>query len=120
MLYCEYICPRCKQKVGYTFFDMTLDQFAVAMLDGSIRNNENQNETSIQEEKKNEENAKPVMKKNKSKISSAEQKAALKMLENSPNWADWLGKIGAPTEEIIEDQNDCFRLDKEEDDEQGH
>ncbi len=121
MLYCEYICPSCKQKVSYTFFDMTLDQFAVALLDENQKAEQDEEEPQTQEiEKPNIESVspKPAMKKNKSKISSAEQKAALKMLDSSISWSDWLGKIGAPTEEVIEDpKNNNFRLEKEEDNE---
>lgn len=100
MLYIEYMCPQCKQKVSYEIQDMTLEEFAAVVLDGlqedvsqGLRKIESKKPTVVKNNKK--------CGKDKSKITLTEQKSLMKMLDDSDSWLDFLIKIGAPMDQAI-------------------
>lgn len=117
MLYLEYICPKCGQKMSFEILKMDLKEFGVAILDGLDRIKEPEKkeefEPEVPEDVENdavEEPKKPKPKErkkltDKSKISAEERRSVREMLDSSPNFIDFLKKIGAPIDDATENKN---------------
>jgi len=90
MLFCNYKCNGCKKSISWEIFDLSLSEFAIAIIDDA---EEQKEEDTVNTDKKSK------VSKSKSKISLDEKKQAINMLDESNNWVDWLNKIGIPAED---------------------
>jgi len=126
MLYCELICGKCGAKAGYTFFDLKLEAFALAIINEAGKSAEDISgiPPATEESEPSEENAaKPKNKpksKTKSKISADEEKAVKKMLDSLP-FPEFLKQIGASVDDEDSEPKkpDNFKIKNEDDDEQN-
>ena len=126
MLFIERVCGGCKKKIGYQIYDLTLEDFAMAVLQGIVEDDVEEQDAAEDEEmrraieeevsklKFNTDPMKKAKAKLESKISLAEQKRAVEMLNDAESWADWLIQIGVPIENV--ENNKQFDIDDDETD----
>jgi hypothetical protein len=116
-LFCQYICPKCNEAVGFEIFEMKLEEFAMMVLQ-DVEDSPNKPAKAKSEEIP-QKDPKVVSKvpKAKSKMTIEEQNTCVQMLDDSKSWADWLKKIGIPVEpKENKDSKGNFSIDRTEGD----